>query len=192
MSEFLKSFQDMFISRVKNMLVMNFIIAWCVVNYEVTLTVLFKTMPIDDKIKYIQDLSIGIMPLLLYPLILTIIYIYILPLVNLEVVRIYNRLVDAKIKSHQNDVLENIYDKKILLDSNKDIESLIYLKYNDELLGLLTVLYTKERINEQFEEFKKDLDQTFKEVNIFKPKASRPESKETYAIGTKIRYTPNI
>jgi 23S rRNA U2552 (ribose-2'-O)-methylase RlmE/FtsJ len=43
-----------------------------------------------------------------------------------------------------------------------------------------------------FEEFKKDLDQTFKEVNIFKPNASRPESKETYAIGTKIRYTPNI
>ena len=54
------------------------------------------------------------------------------------------------------------------------------------------VLVIKIFIGLGFEEFKKDLDQTFKEVNIFKPNASRPESKETYAIGTKIRYTPNI
>ena len=43
-----------------------------------------------------------------------------------------------------------------------------------------------------FEEFKKDMHQTFKNVHIFKPNASRVESKETYAIGTKIRYTQNI
>ena len=54
------------------------------------------------------------------------------------------------------------------------------------------VLVIKLFIGLGFEEFKKDLDQTFKEVNIFKPNASRPESKETYAIGTKIRYTQNI
>ena len=54
------------------------------------------------------------------------------------------------------------------------------------------VLVIKLFIGLGFEEFKKDMDQTFKEVNIFKPNASRPESKETYAIGTKIRYTQNI
>ena len=54
------------------------------------------------------------------------------------------------------------------------------------------VLVIKIFIGLGFEEFKKDMDQTFKEVNIFKPSASRPESKETYAIGTKIRYTQNI
>ena len=54
------------------------------------------------------------------------------------------------------------------------------------------VLVIKIFIGLGFEEFKKDMDQTFKEVNIFKPNASRPESKETYAIGTKIRYTQNI
>ena len=54
------------------------------------------------------------------------------------------------------------------------------------------VLVIKIFIGLGFEEFKKDMDQTFKEVNIFKPNASRPESKETYAIGTKIRYTRNI
>ena len=54
------------------------------------------------------------------------------------------------------------------------------------------VLVIKLFIGLGFEEFKKDMDQTFKEVNIFKPNASRHESKETYAIGTKIRYTQNI
>ena len=54
------------------------------------------------------------------------------------------------------------------------------------------VLVIKIFIGLGFEEFKKDMDQMFKEVNIFKPNASRPESKETYAIGTKIRYTQNI
>ena len=54
------------------------------------------------------------------------------------------------------------------------------------------VLVIKLFIGLGFEEFKKNMDQTFKEVNIFKPNASRPESKETYAIGTKIRYTQNI
>ena len=54
------------------------------------------------------------------------------------------------------------------------------------------VLVIKIFIGLGFEEFKKEMDQTFQYVNIFKPRASRPESKETYAIGTKIRYTQNI
>ena len=54
------------------------------------------------------------------------------------------------------------------------------------------VLVIKIFVGLGFEEFKKEMDQTFKYVNIFKPRASRPESKETYAIGTKIRYTQNI
>tara|TARA_Y100000590_G_scaffold469602_1_gene658574 strand:- start:2820 stop:3902 length:1083 start_codon:yes stop_codon:yes gene_type:complete len=40
--------------------------------------------------------------------------------------KIYTNLLITHYKI-QNDVLENIYDKKILLDSNKDIENLIYL-----------------------------------------------------------------
>lgn len=54
------------------------------------------------------------------------------------------------------------------------------------------VLVIKIFIGLGFEEFKKEMDQTFQYVNILKPRASRPESKETYAIGTKIRYTRNI
>ena len=43
-----------------------------------------------------------------------------------------------------------------------------------------------------FDNFKNDLDKYFEYVYLFKPKSSRPESKETYAIGKKIRYTQNL
>ena len=54
------------------------------------------------------------------------------------------------------------------------------------------VLVIKVFIGHGFEDFKNDLDNYFENIYIFKPKSSRPESKETYAIGKKIRYTQNL
>ena len=54
------------------------------------------------------------------------------------------------------------------------------------------VLVIKVFIGLGFEDFKNDLDNHFENVNIFKPKSSRRESKETYAIGKKIRYTQKL
>jgi 23S rRNA (uridine2552-2'-O)-methyltransferase len=54
------------------------------------------------------------------------------------------------------------------------------------------VLVIKVFIGHGFDDFKIDLGNYFEDVYIFKPKSSRPESKETYAIGKKIRYTQNL
>ena len=54
------------------------------------------------------------------------------------------------------------------------------------------VLVIKVFIGHGFEDFKNELDNYFENIYIFKPKSSRPESKETYAIGKKIRYTQNL
>ena len=54
------------------------------------------------------------------------------------------------------------------------------------------VLVIKVFIGHGFEDFKNHLDNYFENIYIFKPKSSRPESKETYAIGKKIRYTQNL
>ena len=54
------------------------------------------------------------------------------------------------------------------------------------------VLVIKVFIGHGFEDFKNDLDNYFENIYMFKPKSSRPESKETYAIGKKIRYTQNL
>ena len=54
------------------------------------------------------------------------------------------------------------------------------------------VLVIKVFIGHGFDDFKNDLDNYFENIYMFKPKSSRPESKETYAIGKKIRYTQNL
>ena len=54
------------------------------------------------------------------------------------------------------------------------------------------VLVIKVFIGHGFEDFKNDLDNYFENVYMFKPKSSRRESKETYAIGKKIRYTQKL
>ena len=81
----------------------------------------------------------------------------------------------------------NVTDQFVFYEIAKNI-----LEFSKTGLTSNGVLVIKIFIGLGFEEFKKDMDQTFKYVNIFKPNASRPESKETYAIGTKIRYTQNI
>ena len=54
------------------------------------------------------------------------------------------------------------------------------------------VLVMKVFIGHGFEDFKNDLDNYFEHIYMFKPNSSRPDSKETYAIGKKIRYTQNL
>ena len=54
------------------------------------------------------------------------------------------------------------------------------------------VLVIKVFIGHGFEDFKNDLDNYFEHIYMFKPNSSRPDSKETYAIGKKIRYTQNL
>ena len=54
------------------------------------------------------------------------------------------------------------------------------------------VLVIKVFIGHGFEDFKNDLDNYFENVYMLKPKSSRQESKETYAIGKKIRYTQKL
>jgi len=54
------------------------------------------------------------------------------------------------------------------------------------------VLVIKVFMGLGFDDFTNDLNHFFEHVYIFKPKSSRAESKETYAIGKKIRYTQNL
>jgi len=54
------------------------------------------------------------------------------------------------------------------------------------------VLVIKVFMGLGFDDFANDLRYFFEHVYIFKPKSSRAESKETYAIAKKIRYTQNL
>ena len=111
MVELIKSFQDMIISRVKNMVFMNFIFAWCIWNYETVLILLFKKQEIEIKINLIKEIPIDFF--IIYPSILAFIYIFFFPMVNLGVNIAYEGFVGKNIKRHSNNTLVNHYNSSI-------------------------------------------------------------------------------
>lgn len=112
MTEFIKNIQDALISRVNNMLFINFIIAWLFINYDITLTVLFKKMSIDEKISYIDKLAFNFDKWLFFPLIIALLYIYAMPYINLGISKLYSVFVNESIKDHENYKLEKEYERK--------------------------------------------------------------------------------
>ncbi|PLY08387.1 MAG: hypothetical protein C0625_02020 [Arcobacter sp.] len=110
MNDFLKGLQDVFIARVKNMLLLNFIIAWAIVNYDIMFFMLFDNMTISHKILYIQHVPIGLMKGLVYPTLLAAFYIYAIPFLNLLIVIPYNKYIDKEIKKHKNEMLKKHYE----------------------------------------------------------------------------------
>lgn len=119
MSSFLDHLQDIFIARVKNMLLLNFIIAWIIINYEVVMRFLWGDMSVDEKITYIKGLNLGIELNLFYPLLLTLVYIYVIPLLNLLIVIPYNKYVDRRIKDHKNNILTDYYERSAKVEEAK-------------------------------------------------------------------------
>lgn len=112
MTDFLKSIQDALIARMNNMLFVNFIIAWIFINYNHSLTILFKEMSIDEKIKYIDDIEFDVWLSLGFPLLITAIYIFAMPILNLLVSQLHSKVVEPHIKNHENDKLKEYYKRK--------------------------------------------------------------------------------
>lgn len=134
MDNFLKSLQDVFISRVKNMLLLNFFIAWSIWNYDIVMTIVFDEMKTQEKITFIQNLDFSFINWFLIPLAFTAIYIYIIPLLNLWIVIPYNRFVDKRIKEHKNKTLIEHYEKldeveRIRLEKTEFLKDQMKIEY---------------------------------------------------------------
>ena len=116
MTSFLKQLQDIAISRVKNTLFLTFVISWMTVNYDFVLTLLFSDIKIEDKINFIKSFPYSINKSLWFPLVLTLFYQLILPLLNLGLTKIKDKTVDDWIINHKNKTLKKHYERK------KDVE----------------------------------------------------------------------
>ncbi len=127
MSDFLKDLQQTFMARVKNMLLLNFIIAWCIVNYKIVLRVVFEETSIDNKLAYLEPSSIGIWYGIILPLIFAAIYIYLIPLLNLYVVIGYNRFVNKKIQNYKVEAQKEEYKLKREVERER-LETTEFLK----------------------------------------------------------------
>ncbi|MFW3380576.1 hypothetical protein [Aliarcobacter butzleri] len=127
MNDFLKDLQHMFMARVKNMLLLNFIIAWCIVNYKIVLRVIFEDTNIDNKLAYLEPSSIGIWYGIIFPLIIAGIYIYLIPLLNLYVVIGYNKFVNKKIQNYKVEAQKEEYQLKREVERER-LETTDFLK----------------------------------------------------------------
>lgn len=132
MNDFLKDIQNTFMARVKNMLLLNFIIAWCIVNYKIVLRLLFEDTDINIKIAYFESTSIGWWDGFWFPLIIAAVYIYLIPFLNLYVVKIYNKFINKKIQEHQNETKKEYFIGQKEVEREK-LETTIFLKDTMEL-----------------------------------------------------------
>ena len=80
---------------------MNFLVSWLIVNYEISIVIIFKTMSIDSKIQFIQGLEFKWLMWFFIPLGVSLFYIYALPLINLGIVKVYDKFIYNWIKEHE-------------------------------------------------------------------------------------------
>ena len=110
MTNFIKTISDTMVSRMKNLLLMNFIIAWVCWNYEESITFLFVIKEAKDKILYIKELPNQPLDYFFIPLTISLLYIYILPLINLWIMKGQDKFVNQKIRTHNTNKKEAYYN----------------------------------------------------------------------------------
>ncbi len=156
MNDFLKDLQNTFMARVKNMLLLNFIIAWCIVNYKIVLRVVFEETDINTKISYLNFSEIGFVSGILLPLLFTVIYIYVIPFLNLYVVIWYNKFVNTRIQEHKKETLKDHYKRQREVEKEK-LETTIFLKDSMD----------KEKKAEQLKQEKEEISLEERKIKIF-------------------------
>lgn len=164
MNDFLKDLQHTFIARVKNMLLLNFIIAWCIVNYKIVLRVIFEETSIDNKLAYLEPSSIGIWYGIILPLIIAGIYIYLIPLLNLYVVIGYNKFVNRKIQNYKVEAQKEEYRLKREVERER-LETTEFLKETMQLEKEAQKL-KQEKDKLDLEKNKKNLQEEFNNLKV--------------------------
>lgn len=165
MSNFLSSFKEFLDSRVKNMLFMNFLIAWMIINYNVPLYLIFKKVDIEEKIKFIDNLHFSYGTDLLFPLLLSIFYIYCIPIINLLIVKLYDEYIQKFILEHEHKKKINSFEHTRKEEEAKH-NAITFVKTDMELQREVE----KNNENQRANEIEKNKVSIINEFNISKQK----------------------
>ncbi|WP_304546145.1 hypothetical protein [Sulfurimonas microaerophilic] len=101
MEQIIASFKEFLDSRVKNMFFMNFVFAWIIINYNITLRLAFSSETIQEKISFLNKLEFSWWSYIFFPLSIALLYIYLIPLINLGIVKLYDSYIHYWIKEHE-------------------------------------------------------------------------------------------
>ncbi len=168
MTTFIKGIQEELMARVKNMLAINFVIAWLLVNYEVPLIMLFDERSISQKITFLDDFIFNLGTSVLIPLTIALLYIFIMPLLNLIITKIHDVLVHERVKKHENKKMTRYYldkkevekaklDSSVFLQRTMDVD--LKKKENEvqyEAQSIKDKIDSFEQFNREIKEYKKE------------------------------------
>ena len=173
MIKIIEGIKETLISRLKNLFLVNFILAWSVTNWKITLVMLFSEKTIENKIDFIKEAPKDLWLMLIIPLILTFIYIFLLPIFNLWLNKQYKRFVSKHEDIEKNKNLKEYY--KELLDVEKEkIKATEFVKediLNDREVAKLDLQKEKNEIEEaELLILKEKNEEEQKNVNILKDK----------------------
>lgn len=165
MSNFLSSFKEFLDSRVKNMLFMNFVLAWIIINYNISMYLIFKNVDIEEKIKYIDNLHFSYWMHLIFPLLLSGVYIYLIPIINLLIVKLYDKYIHKFILEHEHKKKVNNFEHTRKEEEAKH-NAITFVKTDMELKREKE----KNNENERANKIEQDRIQSIKESNEAKQK----------------------
>ena len=115
MLDFFKTLFANATERIKNPLIGTFLMSWIVFNWKAILVLLFSSLDIEKRLSYLAEHFNNIGNLLIYPLIVALGYIFLLPYINLWIDKL---LSDSNLKHHK------IIQRKTLfaIEADKEVE----------------------------------------------------------------------
>lgn len=162
MLAFIKDLQDVFMTRIKNLFFINFLISFLIWNYNISFLILLDSkMGIDNKILFLQNIPFDFYNFILYPFSITLIYVYIFPIINLFFNIIYYRFIDKYLKEFQNKQLEYYYKNK------KDVEE----------IKLINTIFLEKELENRFNKESLDLNASINKEKEKENKLEREQNK---------------
>ncbi|WP_259417315.1 FKBP-type peptidyl-prolyl cis-trans isomerase [Pseudoalteromonas sp. SG43-4] len=110
---------DVVKERMKNTFLGNFIISWVLVNHALILYFIFSGDDANKKLNKLDLLELSILTDLVYPLLLVILYLYILPLINLALLSVKLRFIEPLLSKYKNGEQELLLDAKLEIEDKR-------------------------------------------------------------------------
>ncbi len=163
MSDLFKGIQDVFISRLKNMFFINFLMSWIFINYQISLKLLFDDMKIDEKINYIHNIEFSSLNFIFLPLLVTMGYIFLLPYINLLINIWFEKFINKDIEKHKHEKLLNNYElmkerQRAKLESSTFVEKQLELELKEKANNLEADAEKIKEIKIELKKYKNDLE----------------------------------
>ena len=105
--------------RLKNAFISNFVISWLVVNHSIIFYLLLSEDGSNKKLEYINGLAFKWDTDVVYPLFLVFIYVYVIPLINLFLLKMKLKYIEPLLTKYRNDHQELYYDGKISIEDKR-------------------------------------------------------------------------